>query len=199
MKPEMEKHIKKELYRSKEFPFSKKTTIACLTFEIINECSLEDLTYLNLGWVAWKLEVSQSYVTRCFKKIFGHPPLEQLKQRKMRLAYDLLVDRPDLSIREVAEKLDFCNVNYFIKVFKEKAEITPLRYRIRRLREKKYKDNLRNLAWAIQASINHTIRKVSKGKCLKAVNVHGGYGKLKRDRSVYSPEFLAPGFEYKDL
>jgi YesN/AraC family two-component response regulator len=48
----------------------------------------------------------------------------------MAAAKELLLQRLDLSIEEIAKKLDYCDGNYFIKVFKKSVKMTPLQYRL---------------------------------------------------------------------
>ncbi|MCP5046991.1 MAG: helix-turn-helix transcriptional regulator [bacterium] len=196
MTPELEGKIERYLEYISRNPKFKKSNIGCLTHDIISKCQLEDLKYLNLAWIAWKLKVSESYITQAFKGIFGKTPSSSLVRRKMELARDLLLDSPGLSMGEVAERLDYSSANYFIKVFKKNAKITPKRFRSIYKPQLERTAQLKKLAMKIQISINKEILEDSKGEKPQAVYVHGGLGKLRRRRDLLLSEFLAPGIDY---
>ncbi|MCP5103142.1 MAG: AraC family transcriptional regulator [bacterium] len=196
MEQNIDEKIKRDLDFVERFPQFKKSSIAMLTYWLIEMCEPEDLKFLNIGWIARKLNISESYVSRCCKGFYNRTPFDLLIQRKMMLAKDLLVDRPELSIKEVAQMLDFCSVNYFINVFKKKVKKSPKQYRKRRLMEIEKEDFLRTVARKIERSMNYIIREETGGKYQRAVYVHGGFGKLEKEPTII--DFLAPGYSYKE-
>lgn len=127
------KHMEEEIKRRVEFwkshPQYKQTGIASLAHTLITEMKIEDLGYFSVGWMARKMEISESYLSSCFKKLFRRPPSKVMMYYKIRLAKELLLRRTDLSISQIAEKLDFSCSGYFIRVFKKQCNITPLQYR----------------------------------------------------------------------
>lgn len=104
-------------------------TVANLGVRMIIYCKPSDLKHLSIKWIAWRLGVSESYVTRCFKNIYEREPHKLLLSQKMKFACLMLIKKPQLSIKQISEKLDFSSVNYFINVFKKKMDLTPLQYR----------------------------------------------------------------------
>ncbi|MCP5104983.1 MAG: helix-turn-helix transcriptional regulator [bacterium] len=198
MKDEIKTKIEDDLSFTERYPKFRKTRVGLLTYTIINECELEDLKYLNLGWVARTLRVSESYVTKCYKDIFQQAPRVLFLRKKMAFARELLVNCPDLSIAEVAEKLEYNSSDYFIKVFKaNNSRATPLQYRKDRRIENEAESVLKKLARKFQIALNRTINEATNGEYPDAVYVHGGYGKLKR-KNTGLVEFMAPGYDFKN-
>lgn len=197
MKYDVDEVIKEKFAFLERFPQFKKSTIATLTHTFISDCELVDLQYLTIGWIARKLKVSESYVSRCCKDFFGDSPKNLLLRKKMVFARELLLESPGILIKQIAEMLDFCTVDYFIRVFKKQYRLTPLQYRKHRRREREKSLQLKKLALQIQHSINRTIREYTGGKYQRAVYVHGGLGKLRR-KPRFVIDFLAPGYKIKN-
>ena len=192
MKVNADKLFKAYFREIKRFPEFRKSDIAMITDKLITECETADLKYLNLKWIAGKLDVSPSYVTRCYKDLYKRTPHRNLLRKKMTLAKELLVNRPELSIKRVARKLDFSSVNYFITVFTREVKVSPQQYRKNRLFREARERKLRRLARRIQRSVNGTINEETGGKYKKAVYVHGGMGDL--EKRYGKMHFFAPGY-----
>ncbi len=71
---------------------------------------------------------SEYYLTEKFKKETGLSINTYIRQAKVDRAR-ILLSTTDLSIREIAERLAFSTVNFFIKSFRETAGCTPAQYR----------------------------------------------------------------------
>ncbi|MCP5107356.1 MAG: helix-turn-helix transcriptional regulator [bacterium] len=130
MKFDVDKEMKIWFSCVERWPELKKSGVGQMVFRMIESCDLEDLKYLDIAWMARKMNISCSYLVRCYKSFFLHTPGRQLQRKKIIFATDLLVDCPHLSIKQVAEMLDYCSADYFIKIFKNRMGVTPLRYRI---------------------------------------------------------------------
>ena len=73
---------------------------------------------------------SEYYLTEKFKAETGQSVASYIRYAKVERA-KLLLESTDLSIRELAEKLAFNTVNYFIQCFRDTTGYTPAQYRKR--------------------------------------------------------------------
>ena len=71
---------------------------------------------------------TEYYLTEKFKKETGVPVSTYIRFAKVERA-KVLLESTDLSVREIAERLAFNTVNYFIQCFRETAGCTPAQYR----------------------------------------------------------------------
>lgn len=92
---------------------------AYLTNHVRENIRLED--------VADELFFSESYIKKAFKKQTGRTVMEAFSELKIEEAKKLItLGKP---INEIADELSFCNKNYFSKVFKKVAGVTPSEYK----------------------------------------------------------------------
>ena len=73
---------------------------------------------------------TEYYLTEKFKKETGVPVSQYIRFAKVERAKVLLVST-DMSVREIAERLAFNTVNYFIQSFRDTVGYTPAQYRKR--------------------------------------------------------------------
>lgn len=78
--------------------------------------------------VAKKINVSYSWFRQMFKKHTGVSPTQYYLQQKHLIAKELL-SNPNLSISEVAYKLNYGNVSQFSSFFKEREGVSPTSFR----------------------------------------------------------------------
>ena len=71
---------------------------------------------------------TEYYLTEKFKKETGVPVSQYIRFAKIERAR-VLLESTDMSVREIAERLAFNTVNYFIQCFRETAGYTPAQYR----------------------------------------------------------------------
>ena len=71
---------------------------------------------------------TEYYLTEKFKKETGVPVSQYIRFAKVERA-KVLLESTDMSVREIAERLAFNTVNYFIQSFRETAGCTPAQYR----------------------------------------------------------------------
>jgi AraC-like DNA-binding protein len=95
---------------------------------LIDHCSLEDIKRMNGGWVARKVEVDQSYLSRSFKEDHGCYLKEYIERAKMNKARELL-ETTDLTVKEIAALLDYTNPGYFSSKFLQHKGMSPRRCR----------------------------------------------------------------------
>lgn len=79
---------------------------------------------LGLEDCARQFYISPNYLSRMFKKYTGASFITYLNDLRIKRAVELLKDT-DMSIKEIAEKVGYNNLNYFYKNFKAVTGITP--------------------------------------------------------------------------
>lgn len=85
--------------------------------------------YLNsLNWFIGITGKSQSYLNRQMKKYYKMTPTQYINHIRLDVAEDLLMNTNE-NITEIALKTGFQTIPYFTKVFKEKNNITPSKFR----------------------------------------------------------------------
>lgn len=72
--------------------------------------------------------LSSNYITRMFKKYTGLSYITYINELKIKKAVELLKDT-DFSIKEVAQKVGYNNLNYFYKNFNMITGVTPKNYK----------------------------------------------------------------------
>jgi two-component system, response regulator YesN len=93
--------------------------------EYINNNYQEDI---ELKECAEKYHTNPSYVSRMFKKYYNVSFITYVNNIRIKKAQELLRDT-ELSIKEVAYKVGYNNLNYFYKVFKKNIGVTPNMYK----------------------------------------------------------------------
>ena len=84
----------------------------------------------SLATLAQELNKSKSYVSRRFQIETGESILDYLNTLRLRKACEALL-HSEISVREVAQKVGFSEVTYFISAFGKGIGETPLQYRKR--------------------------------------------------------------------
>ena len=83
---------------------------------------------ISLDQLAQKFHVSKQHLIRLFKQEYGITPYEYVLNRRVGLAQSLL-KKTGLSVREIAEQLNFCDGAYFTEFFRKHTGMTPLQFR----------------------------------------------------------------------
>ena len=83
---------------------------------------------LSLGTLAEIAGLSESYLTRTFKKEVGQTVFQYAAQLRCRKAADMLRST-ELAIAQISSYVGYEDNNYFVKVFKKQYGVTPSEYR----------------------------------------------------------------------
>jgi AraC-like DNA-binding protein len=73
------------------------------------------------------LGISRAYIYKKIQALTGKSPLEFIRTIRLQHAAQLL-EKSQLSVREVAYKVGFNNPKYFTKYFKEHFHVLPSNY-----------------------------------------------------------------------
>ena len=91
-------------------------------------CSDDDVKDLTVTSIAREFGADRSYLNRRFKELHDCTLCKFIFSEKMTRAANLLKDEPHILVHEVAERMGFCSVDYFSKVFKRHFGILPSKY-----------------------------------------------------------------------
>ncbi|MFD0716379.1 helix-turn-helix domain-containing protein [Paenibacillus sp. GCM10027626] len=100
-------------------PF-KQQILTYIERNIYNEISLMSLSE--------SIHMNASYLSRIYKSVIGMNFSEHLTHVKMKHAEKLLL-KSDLPIKEIAKRLGYASPKYFARLFKEKYDCSPQKYR----------------------------------------------------------------------
>ncbi len=88
---------------------------------------------LSLDTVAQKVNLHPSYLSYMFKKETGMCFLQYLHYIRMKVACDLLINNPNLSIETISKQVGYRTSTYFYKSFKAQFGETPNQWRKKNL------------------------------------------------------------------
>ena len=91
----------------------------------IHEHLTDDLSILQISKQA---NISKSVLYKRFHDVFGCTVSEYINEKRIDLSCDLL-EKTDLSVEEIAQRVGFSTASYFGEVFKRLKGTTPLKYR----------------------------------------------------------------------
>ncbi len=83
---------------------------------------------INLGELADRLYVNQSYLSREFKKSTGYSMVKFITNKRIREARELLRST-SLSVTEIATRVGYNNITHFHTMFKKEIGISPKEFR----------------------------------------------------------------------
>lgn len=89
----------------------------------------QDLANANLNSIARKMQMTDSHLSRVFKKNTGSNFSEYLSERKLEEASRMLLQDNKLKVADIAEALGYGNPTYFLSRFKAKYGVSPSAYR----------------------------------------------------------------------
>ncbi|HLP44749.1 MAG TPA: AraC family transcriptional regulator [Candidatus Deferrimicrobium sp.] len=107
----------------------KKSNISDRVVEFVLNCSNEDFQSLTISKMARQFNVNRCYLSRKFKKDKEFTICEFVVREKLFRSIEILKEDPQVTIKEISEKLGFANSNYFCRIFKRHFGTTPGRYR----------------------------------------------------------------------
>ena len=85
-------------------------------------------TKRTIGWFADELCVSNHYLSLAIKESSGQA-VKSIIDNAVIMEIKVLLRHSDLSVRQIADRLEFPNSSFMCKFFKAKTGITPLHYR----------------------------------------------------------------------
>lgn len=83
---------------------------------------------LNLDNMASKFFISKYYLSHQFKNLIGYGFKNYIQLLRINKA-KILLQSTDFSLNDISSRVGYDNINYFIRIFKEKEEMTPHQYR----------------------------------------------------------------------
>jgi two-component system response regulator YesN len=84
---------------------------------------------IKLGEIAQGLNFNSSYLCKWFVKIVGETPSSYIIKLRISKAKHLLQSVQELSVKEIGELVGYADQNYFSRIFKAQAGISPAHYR----------------------------------------------------------------------
>ena len=96
--------------------------------QIIHIVQQEFDSDISLNYIAQKLHYNPNYLSSIFKKETNTSFSEYLSLYRLTKAKEWLVET-DMTVKEIAEKLQYNNSQNFIRTFKKAEGITPGKYR----------------------------------------------------------------------
>lgn len=99
-----------------------------LCAKFITLLSLAKGTRRTIGWFAEKLCVSNHYLSIAVKQSRGQS-VKSMIDNAVIMEIKVLLRHSDLSVSQIADRLEFPNSSFMCKFFKAKTGITPLHYR----------------------------------------------------------------------
>lgn len=88
----------------------------------------EDLAGANLSSIARKMQMTDSHLSRVFKKNTGFNFSEYLSEKRLEKAVELLLDTK-LKVADISEMVGYGTPTYFLARFKAKYGVSPSAYR----------------------------------------------------------------------
>ena len=85
---------------------------------------------ISLGTLAAQFHLTPEYLCACFKRETQETIMHYLRRIRVHRAKLVLMEAPDLSLREAAKICGFNSASYFGRVFREDTGYTPLEYRL---------------------------------------------------------------------
>lgn len=82
---------------------------------------------LSLETVAQSFYINKYYLSHQFKEIIGYGFKKYIQLIRINKA-KILLQNTSLTVNEICTKIGYDNINYFIRLFKEKEEMTPYQY-----------------------------------------------------------------------
>lgn len=117
-----------QLTRNKPYKAAIYTSISAMTYKSVVKLMEEEVcSNLSVDELAKRCYISTSYIKALFKRYVGISPKEYYSALKIETAkYHLL---EGMSVKAVAEQMNFSSVNHFIRFFKCHMNCTPLQYK----------------------------------------------------------------------
>jgi transcriptional regulator GlxA family with amidase domain len=81
------------------------------------------------GSLATSVGLSASQLRRKFVAQTGLPPMQYLRQLRLKRAMELLLTRTYWTVKEVGAAVGFCDMSHFVRAFRQRNGQSPTQYR----------------------------------------------------------------------
>ncbi|MGE5342612.1 MAG: helix-turn-helix transcriptional regulator [Candidatus Omnitrophota bacterium] len=108
---------------------AKENTLSDRVVEFVLSRVDEELATLSVEHIAFRLGLHRSHLSRSFRAEKDFTIEEFIFKIKISRAAGILEEYPDITIKDIAQKIGFCRCDYFIRIFKRYFGTTPSRYR----------------------------------------------------------------------
>lgn len=123
-----------DLFRAHPVPLDRSLTSTQRTVQLFWQELQGRREHLALEWtvarMAKRCGLGVTRFTQLSKELTNMPPVQHLNRCRLKAAAELLRDRPELSITEVAFECGFSSAQYFTTLFRRAFAATPKRYRL---------------------------------------------------------------------
>ena len=84
---------------------------------------------INVAYIASNLNYNSNYISKYFKNVRQENLLDYINKTRIEKAKQLLIEKPDMPIEQVAEAVGYINSHALIRSFKKYMNTTPGKYR----------------------------------------------------------------------
>ena len=84
---------------------------------------------VSLSSISEYVNYSPTYVSKVFRQHYGVSYIDYLNSSRVKRSQELLLQREDLSVKEIGFKVGFNNLQTFFRIFKKYTGRTPMQYR----------------------------------------------------------------------
>lgn len=111
-----------------------------ITMTFINMMVMDDVTLINIGDFAKKIDVSENYLSILVKKETGITVKKWIERKTEAVMRMLLADEHNYSLSEIAELVGYSSSPQVVRFFKRRTGMTPFEFRKAILFEKELKE-----------------------------------------------------------
>ena len=115
--------------KGREFESTGKKYVAAQIADYLDEHYAEKI---SLDQIAANMYLSPYYISKIFKSEIGESPIHYLIRVRLEHAKELLEQKEDFGVAEIAEKVGYDDAYHFSKLFKKTYGMSPLKYRNRK-------------------------------------------------------------------
>jgi len=85
--------------------------------------------YISLEELSALIGVTTHHLCKLFKNTFGITPFHYLIRLRIQISKQLLIQSPDLKIKEISHLVGYSDTSYFCSIFKKQVKQTPTDFR----------------------------------------------------------------------
>ena len=128
-KQELEEDVKRQYAPRYEFKSVNKKYVVQ---QIMHYMETHYKEKISLDQIAENMYLSPYYISKIFKSEIGESPIHYLIRVRLEHAKELLEQKEDFGVAEIAEKVGYDDAYHFSKLFKKTYGMSPLKYRNRK-------------------------------------------------------------------